>query len=749
MASAFRTAILLATNLITHAALGQAVNAQQNATAYTDTGFGDIIVSARRREERLQDVPIAVTAIAGDDLNKQSVTQITDLSRVVPGLSATAGGFGGGVPRFNIRSQVQFEQLITLDPSVGIYFADVAQARAHGTNAAFFDLASVEVLKGPQGTLFGRNTTGGAIVITPKAPTDALGGYIDATLGNYATRIVSGALNIPLSGETLALRLSGRIAKHDGYTYSPYAHTGFDDENSQSWRASLLWKPTDSLRNLLIVNGYHAREHGTAFRLTNVLPGSTFATKAPQLLTYLADIGDRRLAGNEDPDSRTLTRTIGISNTTTLDVAGVTLKNIFGYRHVKNSNNLDFDGSPFFIYVAPESIDEQQYSDEVQLLGKAFDDKLNWIVGGYYFRETGSETQRSTITVVPQDIIRTGSVRNESKSLFAQGTYDLGFVEGLSVTAGARYTWDDRSLQQVGFNLLANTCLSTVATLPTCLSPEFSKSFHALTYTVNLDWKFAPNQLIYVAHRRGYRSGGFNLRANTPAQFRPFDPEYVKDVEVGLKADWDIGGTKLRTNIAGYYQWYSDIQRSITFVDPATGILTVSVVNAATAHVAGFEGEFRWLPIPNVEVSGNVAHSALRYSSFNQALAGGAVQDLSANRIGFSPEWTGGGSIRVTHPLIGSAGSLALQGDIYAQSKMQLADINVPFGTAAGYTTLNFRLEWNGILNTGISAAGYLRNATNRNYFNGGFAIAGLGPIAKQYGQPRTFGIEVHVPFGQ
>jgi iron complex outermembrane receptor protein len=429
-------------------------------------------------------------------------------------------------------------------------------------------------------------------------------------------------------------------------------------------------------------------------------------------------------------------------------VSEITFKNIFGYRKVDNSNDLYFDGSPFSIYHAPENIHEKQYSEEFQVLGKALDSRLAWILGAYYFRETGNETQRSTITVIPQDLVRTGFVKNISKSLFAQGTYDLGFVEGLSLTAGSRYTWDDRQLQQIGRNLLTNRCSSPLASVPDCTSPVFNANFGALTYTVGLDWKFWPNKLIYVVHRRGYRSGGFNLRANTAVQFAPFDPEFVKDVEVGLKADWDIGSTKLRTNLAAYYQWYTNIQRNVTFVDPGSNSLVTSVINAANAHVSGFEAEIRWLPFTNLEISGNVAHSALRYDKFRQALAGGAVQDLSANRVSFAPEWTGGGSVRFTRPLPGVAGSLALQGDVYSQSRMELQDLNVVGGIAAAYTIANFRVEWNNILGTRISVASYLRNAFDRTYFNGGFAINGLGPISKQYAPPRTYGLEVNIPFG-
>ena len=417
------------------------VTAGETTTQDANSGFGDIVVTARRREERIQDVPIAVSAISGEDLSAKSVVQLSDLTRAVPALNIVPGGFGSSVPRFTIRSQTQFEQLLTLDPSVGVYFADVVQARAHGVNSAFFDIASVEVLKGPQGTLFGRNTTGGAIVINPNTPTDKLEGFLRATIGNYATRNFEGAINVPIT-DWARLRVAGRIADHDGYTYDPYVDRNFDDEHNTSWRASLLLEPSANFTNLLVVNGFRANEQGSGWRLTGVFPGSLIANARPDVYTFLTQAGDRRIAGTEVATPQNDTDAWGLSNTTTLKLGDITLKNVFGYRKVDATSLLDFDGSPLVVWPSTEIIHEDQYSDELQLLGTAFEDKLNWIVGGYWFREKGDDTQRTTITLPPlfnQDVIRTGYVTNESKSAFAQGIVAIA----LSAAAAAERFLDD------------------------------------------------------------------------------------------------------------------------------------------------------------------------------------------------------------------------------------------------------------------------------------------------------------------
>lgn len=714
---------------------------QASEGAQSSDGFTDIVVTARRRAERLQDVPIAVSAISGDDLASKSVVQLQDLTRTVPALNVTPGGFGSAVPRFTIRSQTQFEQLLTLDPSVGVYFADVAQARAHGVNAGFFDIASVEVLKGPQGTLFGRNTTGGAIVITPNAATDELGGYARMTLGNYALTTFEGAVNFPIT-EGLSLRLAGRIADRKGYTRNIVSGLRFDDEDSTSWRASARWEPFDGFTNTLVVNGFKSNEQGPGWRLTGVAPGSIVANvRGTDVATFLALVGDRRVVGSDIREKQTQAKAWGLSNITTIDVGAITIKNIFGYRDVHSTNRLDFDGSSLDIWPSFEQLNSNQYSNEFQILGTAFEDKLDWILGAYYFREKGDDTQRSTIKLAPtlsQDVIRTGFVTNLSKSLFAQGTYEI--LDGLSFTAGGRYTWDERKFQQQGRNLLTGNCsILTAAGTPIaqpCIGPQYEAEFGAFTYTLSADYKFGPNQLVYIAHRKGYRAGGFNLRANTVAQFQPFAPEFVRDLEIGVKADWDIGGTQLRTNIAGYYQWYSDIQRNVTLLPPGSNILLTTIFNAATAHVPGFEADVTWIPTKGLEISGFVANSKLTYDKFEQSLPGGGVQDLSANRIAFAPKWSGGGSIRYETELSGGNGSVAAQADFYSQSEVELQDLNVPNGTAAGYTVTNLRLEWNDFLGSQVSVAAYLRNAFAEKYFTSGVAVPNIGVITKIFGAP-------------
>jgi iron complex outermembrane receptor protein len=225
---------------------------------------GEIIVTARRRDERLQDVPIAVSVLSGDAVRDAGIQRFEDMQRAIPALQVQGGNYGNSTPTFTIRSQRNGDSPITVDPAVSVYFAEVPAVRAQGLGGAMFDLGSVQVLKGPQGTLFGRNTTGGAIALTPAAPTDKFEGYGRVTIGNYETHNVEGVVNIPIA-DWIQLRMGGVINRHDGFVKNILGRR-LNNAKNESWRVSLKLEPVDGLVNSFVVNGWHADESGPASR---------------------------------------------------------------------------------------------------------------------------------------------------------------------------------------------------------------------------------------------------------------------------------------------------------------------------------------------------------------------------------------------------------------------------------------------------------------------------------------------------
>ncbi|EEF24512.1 conserved hypothetical protein, partial [Ricinus communis] len=411
--------------------------------APTASGLEEVTVTARRREEQIQEVPLAITALTGEALEKAGVQGVEDLRFRAPALQVSPSPFGSAVPGYTIRGQRQLESIITQDPSVGIYVDEVVQQRPHGTNQGFFDIQSVQVLKGPQGTLFGRSTTGGAVLIKSNTPElGAAKGELGVSVGNYNAVTTDAMANIP-AGPDLAFRIAGQFTHHDGYTDNITTGKEQDDDNTRAIRLSMLANITDALQNTLILSTFHSDNNGTAFKLTRVNPnlgaGAIGRLLGPTLNTLNGE-DFHTVAGNyvglEDVD------TSDVANTTTYDFSGMTLKNILGYRYVDSDVAFDYDGAPANYFQSRNFLRSYQFSDELQLLGKAFDDSVDWITGLYYFNEFGRDTQNSLLAGTRAN---DGKAENTSKSVFAHATWHLPWLDKkLSFTAGARYTEDER-----------------------------------------------------------------------------------------------------------------------------------------------------------------------------------------------------------------------------------------------------------------------------------------------------------------
>ncbi len=749
-------------------ACAQSAEPASDQTAQEDTGkTGEIVVTARRREERLQDVPVAVTVLGAESLGSANIFQVQDIQQKVPGLTIQASAFGSNVLQVAIRGQRQFDPYITKDPAVAVYFADVVQNRPQGLNSGLFDLESVQVLKGPQGTLFGRNTTGGAMIITPAAPTDQLGGYLLAGYGNYNARRAEGALNLPIN-DWASLRVAGAIQRRDGFTNNVTTGQKLDDEHKNNWRASLRLTPFAGFENRTVINGFSANENGIGYKLLGSLPGIGFGS-APNVLAELARVGALPFhSTTSDLVMNTRITTFAVSNVTEIDVApNVTIKNIFGYRYVDSHIPFDLDGSsltftdgagrviPFF--PSREDMQVRQYSNELQVLGTLFDGSLDYIAGGFYFLERGKDRQttggQGGITVggiyQGERITYADPIRNQSYSGFAQLTWRLPFLQGVSVTAGGRMNHDLREL--TSRNLVANGTCRLVNSSGVVLNPcvaFHSKSFDRFTYTLSADWKVTSNVLAYIAHRKGYRTGGFNISATTPAQFTPFQPEDVEDYEIGLKNSFRMSGGSGSLNIAAYTQNYRNIQRNQGSL--IGGVFTQTIVNAAEAKIRGFEAELVLRPTRYIDFGVNLAHVDAKYVKW---ISNGV--DITSSMFAGTPEWTISSNIGLTVPI--GESELSFRSDLYHQTKTNNSDNNYipaqnrisPTSIMPAYTLVNGRVSLSNIGGTGVTGALWVKNLFDVEYLAGGTELAntGLGYTAGFIGAPRTYGAELRINF--
>jgi len=753
-----------------------------------------VVVTARRRTENLQAVPVAVTAISAATIERDGLKGLTDVTRAAPSVNITQSAGGGRqIPLFTIRGQRQGDTLASVDPSVGIYIGDQLFKRAYGLDQITFDTASIQVLKGPQGTLFGLNTTGGNIIFTPAVPVHHFEASLKAGIGNFNDRSVGGYVNLPL-GSAVALRIAAHYETRDGYIKNVVNGQDDQDLDGGGVRMTLKIDPTNDASSLFTASYLTSRTHGAGFHLDALQPTGQDGLAPTSLYHFWApSVLAAELAGNQglgyyqvDQDGvnhATTKPAWNLANTTAYKInSSLSVKNILGMRGYTADYFEDFDGSALSFLEYGNRQAGKEYSEEFQLLGNT--KTVNWIAGAYYFKEKVDAYSYTTALISPAFTFfytpykTEEKVENTTRSLFASETQKLdSLLDGLSLTLGARYTWDERAANYgtiYQYGTPSQYCGFSAAPTPannnypggdpnivnpllhldtaTCLI-DVRKDFAKLTYTASLDWKFAPDKLIYIAHRKGYRAGGFNTRATTSAQVLAFDgsgnaglvffkPETVKDLEVGSKLDFHFAdGGFLRTNIAIYSQDYANIQRLVPFTTPGGGVAT-NVLNAAKAKIDGWEFEGLYRPVEWFELSGSVAYTNPRYDSF---IANGVDVSKAATFAG-SSKWQQNLRARLKLPTPETVGKGALQLSYYRQSSFYGQDNldTESFGLTPGYGLLNGRFELNDLGGKPVDLDVFVNNITGRKYsvFNYGLQYS-IGFGAYVAGPPRMYGLEL------
>ncbi len=739
------------------------------------------MVTARRREESAQSVPIAISALDESQIENLHVDNMENLQTVVPELSVSAASGRPNTPVYGLRGIRPTEAIYGQDPTVAVYFADFVLSPAQGSNLGIFDLGSVQVLKGPQGTLFGRNTIGGAILLAPKRPGDEFAGNAMIGFGSYGRTEAQLALDIP-TGDSFAVRAVGRMVESDGYQTNrapgPLSGSKLGGEDTRNLRLSAVWDITDSVENYTVLSWDSKDTNGRGAVLQAVNPASAMAlyngVTLPSMFDALARAQSRDVKDIES-DMRQYDRTEvwSVINTTTAQFGdGLTFKTIAGYRDFDTFSTINLDATQIpgiltagsnvpGVLTAPEQHASLDHASlELQLLGTAFDDRLNWVTGLYGYYEEGFEFSPGDVLLQIQPannpFAQRGDVENFSYSAFVQGTFNL--TPRWALTAGARLNYDKREMVVSSKN--GNNCAvrDPVTDLPLPVdqcSHLMSDTFDQPTGTLSLDYKPTDDLLFYVASRYGYRSGGFNLRAIRGPEYEPFDPETVLDAELGIKADWSAGSWGMRTNVATYYQWYDDIQRTVA-VTNAVGVPGSAVQNAAKATVFGVEVEQTIAPTDNLSLQINYAYTDPQYDEWIQPSTG---VDLSATPFHFTPEHAGGAQLSYKIPME-SAGDLrftagtSYKSGVWINSLGNILAINAtpvsvrPALRQEAYWLYDLGAGWTDVMGTGIDLAAYVKNVTDEEYTLGGIQLyTTLGLSTKAFGEPRTYGFEVRYSF--
>jgi iron complex outermembrane receptor protein len=717
-----------------------------------DNGLEEIIVVARRQEESLQSVPLTVTAISGDTLQAASITEGSDLIRLIPTLNVQQPTTQPGV-QYSLRG---------IRTGVVTYLNDV-QTTTQAVNDQLWDLASVQALAGPQGTLFGRNSTGGAILFVPQRPTDQFAGSIETGFGNYNERDAVAVLNVPVS-ESLQVRLGGHLIRHDPMVDNLIG-PGMQSENRTAARLSVLFTPGTAISNYTVFDFTNRNETPPPFIASNVpatagcFPGlgCLYGTLPSQYGQLQEQLGPRKISSSFDAAQRA--RDYGVSNILRFDATdSMTFKYIFGLRRTSNysfqsqsSLNLPLEigccGEPYGKTVI----------NELQFLGRAFGGRLSWTTGVYLSDEHDKQYLSYELYGDPtlpfsdsRNILEHSTNAVNSKALYGQAIY--GLTDKLNLTGGLRYTQDEPETNVFNVGPEFTFFGPQVCSLPNApgvdlvnCTRQVRAKYHAITYNVSLDYHVTDAALWYAATRRGYNAGGFNpsnpnnIQAGGPTL--SYGPEHITDYETGVKSDWRIANMPVRTNLSVFLAKYSDIQRVSNGVT-ASGTLYGGIANGPKATLYGAQLESVMRVIAGFTLNANYGYLHSQYDEGTRAFPKG-------NRFAQAPQQTLNLYATYTYSMpVG--GQLALTGGYTYQSSVTFQDANTPLGFQGGFGLWDARLTWKDVANGRVDVSVYGKNLSNKLYAlerqdQSNF----LGSLDTLYADPRTYGVQLTAVFGK
>ncbi len=739
-----------------------------------DALIGDIVVTARRAAENIQRVPVTIAAFDAKALREAQISTPMDLQFSTPGVFLS-GTSSRASPMYAIRGQ---SRPLTGNgtPAVVTYFSDIPLP-TFVSSVPQFDLQSIQILKGPQGTLFGRNTSAGAVLIYPQAPTYVLGGYAEGSIGNYSLRRIEGAINVPIIADKVAIRIGGRMERRDGNVKNIESqYRDLQNLHSDHIRASLLLEPTDWLTNTTVYD-YNRQPYdkvsATGAVLVQVSPADPYLA---------AQYAKQRARGYFTSGSNFTTsegyRTEGLSNKTVADLGGAKLTNIFGLRRVRFATNNSGDAVPLKYVDALQVLGLRQITDEVQLSGETIGGKLRWLVGAFYLDSKPKGVNTLDVDIF-RDVFAPGLLPNtpssyafnseKSKALFANVGYQ--FAPGLTFNAGARYTWDKFGLCS-GTGELDPPYRYTPKDCPTAIpdGSAISGKSSRPTWTLGLDYQASRDVFLFLTSRRGYKAGGLNgpKLGTGLAPFQTFKPETTTDFELGAKSTIRVGGAEIRLNGSVFRSYIKDLQQAISGIstgnfagvglacvapgftpfldgdcnpanDPQGTVLTV---NAGKLRTTGLELQSTIAPTRNLSVTLGATFLDTKVTSFKVPAVLAVVAPANLGTL-YSPKRTFSGDVRYVLPIDEALGEVVVNATYYTSSRFQLVGF-----TAPGYQLVNARIDWNEILGSRIGIGVFARNLFNKKYVSGpAITAVGLPLVSVIPGDPRAYGMTARVTF--
>jgi len=773
----------------------------------------EIIVTAQRREERAQDVPISMTVFSQAQLANANMTSASDLATYTPSLT-TNQRFGPDQAGFAIRG---FTQELRTTASVGTYFAEVVAPRGQSAQTtgdgagpgSLFDLQNVQVLKGPQGTLFGRNTTGGAVLLVPNKPSSEFEGYTEVSAGGYDMRRVQAVVNLPVTDSfKLRLGLDDNMRRGHLNNITDIGPKRLGNVDYTAVRLSSVLNITDDLENYTILSYVDSNNRGYSRQMfaCNTNPDPTANPFFAVLGQACQDQLDSQAAAGHDgfydlsssiPNPLATVRERRFINTTTWGVTDdLTIKNILAYAHLHTLNYADLFGTQFrasydpgadrefSIGVTLQSPDvpvtsQEVWVEELQVQGQALEGALKWQTGAYYEHSTPDGFSGYNViglmsceiaSIAPADPSQfncfdptngaLGSVlfakykaEYLNRAVYAQATYEI--VQQLSVTGGLRYTWDRTS----GFGRkTVYSFVGTVAQPPSesTLSPTVETD--APTWLLDLSYKPVDDVMVYAKYVRGYRQGSIVLAADEGIS--TFDAEKVNTYEIGAKTSFG-GLIPGRFNLSAYYNDLTNQQMQGGYISRTSGP-TTAIFNAGKSRIAGVEVEayFKLLEDLTLELSYAHLDTKLLEQDNNQAKVEAAAGPVAGqtftpsadvgDELPFAPDHMAVASLTYRLPLASEIGAVELGATyVYTGSQRSTATSNSPFSVLDSFELLNLNLNWSAIFGAPLGLSLFATNVLDEEYvtFTGG-GFNSLGVDTRMMGLPRMIGARLKYSFG-
>jgi iron complex outermembrane receptor protein len=725
------------------------VLAQQAPEAQATT-LDAVTVTARKREETLQEVPVAVTAFTADALDRLNIDDLGDLDAQVPNLTVYAARGSNTTLTAYIRGVGQSDPLWGVDPGVGLYMDDVYVARPQGALLDVFDVERVEILRGPQGTLYGKNTIGGAIKYISRGLRSDFNGTGSVTVGNYGQRDFKAAIGGGFAGsEYLRGRLSVASLNNDGFGRNILTGDPVSDKDIMAYRLALGAYVTDAL-DLQFSLDYVKDDSGV--RGARMLRANRFDAALTPTTGPFLPMDSRYDVRNGMPNVNhtTLGGASAIANWRASE--NWTLKYVLAKRESDTETNIDFDVTPDKITDVKAFYNDEQVTNEFQA---AYDagGRARGVMGLYFFDGyAGGQVLNNFFNLAFGDT--QGQVFTESMAAYADWTFDI--TPQLALSVGARWTDEDKRAVVLNRSY-SGPDFNTVIAVPA----NFDKSvnFTNASPKVSLDYKLTPDILLYGLASRGFKSGGYNIRANAtavPRSAEPFDDEQVDSFEIGSKMT--LLDARLFLNVAAFHNNYKDMQLSVFTELPGGGFFG-DFTNAGQGTVRGVEVEYQFLPSAHWAITGNLAWLDAKYDEylFFDPSVGRTVNIADEETFTNAPDFSGAINVEWRTPLA-NGGSLSArvgysyQGDVVATTETRrgttapLAPFGLPAISQEGYGLVGANITWN--VNDQWTLMLQGSNLADKEYLTTGYNLnQAVGVYTGFYGPPRQYSLTARYSF--